>query len=136
MTVLVDTSIWSLLLRRQAQTLTGNQPAQLQRLRDLVGEGRARLLGAVRQEILSGIRYSEQFARLQSELRLFPDAGLEVEDYETAAEVSNTCRAHGIAVTPIDMLLCSVALRRGWAIYTSDRDFERYAKHVPVVLYS
>ncbi|MGB8885233.1 MAG: PIN domain-containing protein [Candidatus Korobacteraceae bacterium] len=132
----MDTSIWSLLLRRQAQTLTGNQPAQLQRLRDLVGEGRARLLGAVRQEILSGIRYSEQFARLQSELRLFPDAGLEVEDYETAAEVSNTCRAHGIAVTPIDMLLCSVALRRGWAIYTSDRDFERYAKHVPVVLYS
>lgn len=136
MTVLVDTSIWSLLLRRQAHRLTAHQPVQLQRLKDLVEEGRARLLGAVRQEILSGVRSQEQFARLQSKLRLFPNVGLEVEDYETAAEISNTCRAHGIAVTPVDMLLCSVALRRGWAIYTSDREFERYAKHVPIVLYS
>jgi predicted nucleic acid-binding protein len=67
---------------------------------------------------------------------MFPDVELEIADYETAAESSNTCRAHGIAVTPIDMLLCSVALRRGWAIYTAGRDFQRYAKHIAIVLLS
>jgi predicted nucleic acid-binding protein len=136
MIVLVDTPIWSLLLRRQRHTLAAHQSAQLQRLRDLVTGGRARLLGAVRQELLSGVRSSEQFARLQAELRVFPDVELEIADYEIAAETSNTCRARGIAVTHIDMLLCSIALRRGWAIYTADRDFERYARYLPITLYA
>jgi len=136
MTVLVDTPIWSLLLRRQADDLTVHQQAQVRDLKEILAEGRARLLGAVRQELLSGVRYSQQFARLQKELRGFPDVRLEVEDYETAAEIGNACRVHGVAGGLVDFLLCSVALRRGWAIYTSDRDFERYAKYAPIVLFS
>jgi len=73
---------------------------------------------------------------LQKELRLFPDARLEIEDYETAAETGNVCPGDGVAGGPVDFLLCAVALRRGRAIYTSDRDFERYAKHAPIVLFS
>jgi len=132
--VLIDTSIWSLLLRRQRYDLAEHQHAQLQKLREIVQEGRAQLLGAVRQELLSGIRSSEQFARLRKQLGSYPDVRLEVEDYESAAEISNTCRAHGLAGGPVDFLLCAAALRRGWAIYTTDRDFERYAKYVPLVL--
>ncbi len=98
-------------------------------------EGRVRLLGPVRQEILSGIRFPEQFSRLQKQLRAFPDVAVETEDYEDAAEMSNACRTHGIIGSPIDFLLCSVAVRRGWTIYTADRDFERYAKHLPLALY-
>ena len=105
-------------------------------LEELVAAGRARLLGAVRQELLSGIKHSQQFVRLQQELRNFSDVELETEDYEGAAEISNGCEAHGVVGSSIDMLLCSVALRRGWAIYTSDRDFERYAKYAPILLYS
>lgn len=134
MIVLIDTSIWSLLLRRQRYDLAEHQHAQLQKLREIVQEGRAQLLGAVRQELLSGIRSSEQFARLRKQLGSYPDVRLEVEDYESAAEISNTCRAHGLAGGPVDFLLCAAALRRGWAIYTTDRDFERYAKYVPLVL--
>lgn len=136
MTVLVDTPIWSLLLRRQAYDLTVHQRTQLQALKEIVAEGRARLLGAVRQELLSGVRSSQQFARLQKALRFFPDVRLEIEDYETAAEIGNACRVHGVAGGPVNFLLCSVALRRGWAIYTSDRDFEHYAKYAPIVLFS
>ncbi|MGA3053124.1 MAG: PIN domain-containing protein [Candidatus Korobacteraceae bacterium] len=136
MTVLVDTSIWSLMLRRDPHQLSRGQQAQVAVLEKIVAAGQAQLLGAVRQELLSGIRRSQQFARLQQELRNFPDVDLEIEDYEGAAETSNACQAHGIAGSAIDMLLCSVALRRGWAIYTSDRDFEHYAKHAPIVLYS
>lgn len=104
-------------------------------LQEIITEGRTRLLGAVRQELLSGVRSAPQFARLQLQLRRFPDVVLQMEDYETAGKLSNRCQAHGIAGSSIDMLLCSVAQRRGWAIFTSDRDFERYAKHIDIKLY-
>ncbi len=109
MTVLVDTPIWSLLLRRQAYDLTVHQRTQLQALKEIVAEGRARLLGAVRQELLSGVRSSQQFARLQKALRFFPDVRLEIEDYETAAEIGNACRVHGVAGAP--STFCCAPLR-------------------------
>jgi predicted nucleic acid-binding protein len=135
-TVLVDTSIWSLMLRHNRRHLSRQQEAQVAVLEELVAAGQARLAGAVRQEILTGIKHREQFARLQRQLRDFPDVELDTGDYETAAEISNQCQARGIVGSSIDMLLCSVALRRAWAIYTSDRDFERYASHLDLSLYS
>jgi predicted nucleic acid-binding protein len=135
MIVLVDTSIWSLALRRTTRQLSPVQAQQLHRLDEIITEGRVRLVGPVRQEILSGIRFPEQFARLQKQLRTFPDVALEIEDYEGAAEMSNACRTHGIIGSPIDFLLCSAAVRRNWAIYTADRDFQRYARHIPLALF-
>jgi predicted nucleic acid-binding protein len=134
-TALVDTSIWSLMLRRDRRRLSHEQETRVVVLEELVAAGRARLLGAVRQELLTGIRHAHQFLRLQQELRTFPDVDLEIEDYEEAAEISNVCEANGIIGSSVDMLLCSVALRRGWAIYTTDRDFERYAKYAPIALF-
>ena len=135
MMVLVDTSIWSLALRRTRQHLSLQQARQVHVLEEIVSEGRVRLLGSVRQELLSGIKHPEQFSRLQQRLHTFPDVALEVEDYEGAAELSNTCQARGVAGSAIDFLLCSVALRRSWAIYTADRDFQRYASHIPLTLF-
>jgi predicted nucleic acid-binding protein len=134
MMVLVDTSIWSLALRRKKADLSRPQHEQVQSLEQIIVEGRAKLLGLVRQEVLSGIKSAADFLRLRGHLRAFPDVALETQDYENAATIGNECRSHGIAVTPIDMLLCSVALHRGWAIYTSDHDFERYAKCAPILL--
>jgi predicted nucleic acid-binding protein len=135
MMVLVDTSIWSLALRRAPQQLSPIQAKQLHKLEEIVTEGRVRLLGPVRQEVLSGIRFPQQFARLQKQLRTYPDVALEIADYEGAAQMSNVCRTHGIIGSPIDFLLCSAAARRTWAIYTADRDFQRYEKHLPLALY-
>lgn len=135
MMVLVDTSIWSLALRRIQHQLSPTQTKMLRKLEELITEGRVRLLGSVRQELLSGVRSSQQFARLQLQLRYFPDVTLEIEDYEDAAEISNACRTRGIAGSPVDFLLCSVALRRTWALYTADRDFQNYALHLPLALY-
>ena len=134
MIVLVDTSIWSLAFRRRQRDLSDDQQQKLDELKQLIVEGRARLLGPVRQELLSGIRASQDFVRLRDQLRFFDDVTLETEDYEQAAIAGNACRAHGIASGAIDMLLCAVAQRRGWAIYTSDRDFQHYSKHIRVVL--
>jgi predicted nucleic acid-binding protein len=135
MIVLVDTSIWSVALRRTPRQLSPSQVTQLHKLDEIITEGRVRLLGPVRQEILSGIRFPEQFARLQKQLRTFPDVPLEIDDYEGAAQMSNACRTHGVIGSPIDFLLCSAAARRRWAIYTADRDFQLYAKHIPLTLF-
>ena len=123
------------MLRRSRHHLSAEQDAQVTVLENLVRTGQARLLGAVRQELMTGIKHREQFERLRRELGNFPDVELETEDYETAAEVSNQCQARGIVESHIDMLICAVATRRHWAIYTSDRDFERYARHLHITLY-
>jgi predicted nucleic acid-binding protein len=135
MMVLVDTSLWSLALRRRRENLAPVQSRQVRILDELISEGRVQLIGPVRQEVLSGIRNEEQFARLRNELRAFPEVALDREDYERAAEISNACRAHGIIGSSVDFLICSVAARRNWSVYTADRDFERYSKFVPFSLY-
>ena len=135
MTVLVDTSIWSLALRRNRQHIAAAESRHVSLLEELILEGRAQLLGVVRQELLSGIRHPEQFARLREHLRAFPDVTLDREDYERAAEMSNICRDHGVSGSDIDFLICSVGISRGWAVHTSDQDFERYGKYLALTLY-
>ena len=135
MIVVVDTSVWSLAFRRRSHVaLPPSQAKHVRVLKDLIADARVALLGMVRQEILSGIKGAEQFVRLRDYLQGFPDVPLGTSDYEDAAEMWNTCRSHGIAGNPIDLLICSVASRRQWIIYTIDLDFERYAKHLPVKL--
>lgn len=130
MNVLVDTPVWSAALRR-----TVPDPSHSAALAELVRQGRAEMIGAVRQELLSGIRQPPQFERLRNHLRAFPDLPIASGDYEQAAEFFNTCRRHGIQGSNTDYLLCAVAVRRGFALYTTDADFERYARHVPLTLY-
>jgi predicted nucleic acid-binding protein len=124
--VLVDTSIWSLSLRRRAVDLSHEEMAWTQ--------GQVQLLGSTRQEVLSGIREESQFLRIRDHLGDFPNVALDEHDHEEAASISNTCRHAGIAGSPVDMLLCSVSLRHGWEIFTSDLDFLQYQRAVPIRL--
>jgi predicted nucleic acid-binding protein len=124
MNVLVDTSVWSLALRRRAPRDTNLE----RELTELIGEGRVLMLGAIRQELLSGIRANEQFKKLRDSLRSFPDEPLDQEDYEEAASCFNRCRAKGVQGSNTDFLLCAVALRRKIPILTTDDDFRGFAK--------
>lgn len=130
MRVIVDTSVWSLALRRnQTQPL---QPIVL--LRDLIADSRVIMLGAVRQEILSGLRHLEQFNRLKEHLHPFPNLELNIADYELAAEFYNTCRTQGIQGANTDFLICAAAAQRNYAILTTDQDFENFKSHLPMIL--
>jgi predicted nucleic acid-binding protein len=131
MNVLVDTSIWSLALRRRRE-----QNPESSELAALVKEGRAQLIGPIRQEILSGLRSADQYERLRTHLRSFPDLPIATEDYERAAELFNTCRTHGVQGHHVDFLICAVALREDLDIYTTDKDFSSYAQHIPVRLHA
>jgi predicted nucleic acid-binding protein len=135
-TVLVDTPVWSLALRRKPDDLSAREQALTRALAELIREGRAQIMGVVRQELLSGIRATERFDKLRGYLRAFDDAKLEVGDYEAAAEMHNRCRSHGLAGSAIDFLICAAAQRRSWEVFTTDRDFERYARVLAVKLFA
>ncbi len=135
MMVLVDTSVWSLALRRRARDLDLQQKRIREELAELIREGRAQLLGVVRQELLSGIRRESQFEGLRADLRAFDDPRMTVEDYEEAGHAHNRCRAKGVAGSTVDFLICAAALRRDWPIFTTDQDFLRYARCLPIRLH-
>jgi predicted nucleic acid-binding protein len=99
-------------------------------------DGRAQLMGVVRQELLSGIREEEQFRKLRDYLRAFDDLRLERDDHEEAAQMHNRCQSRGIAGSAIDFLICAAADRRHWQIFTTDRDFERYGRALGLELYA
>jgi len=136
MKVLIDTPIWSLALRRKPRDLSAQEQHLIQVLQELIQDGRAQLLGPIRQELLSGIRDEERFHKLRSYLRAFDEPKLESQDYEEAAHMNNQCRARGVAGSSIDFLICATAQRRNWQIFTTDRDFAHFAKVLPLNIFS
>src|SRR5690349_512520 len=126
MSVLVDTCVWSLALRRRPETLSAAEKRALARLQELALSGTARLIGPIRQEILTGIKEYAQFEKLRDRLRGFEDEALLEEDFEVAAEMSNSCLRRGVAAPDVDLLICSVAFRRDWSIWSNDKDFVSY----------
>ncbi len=136
MNVLVDTSIWSLALRRKAHDLNPTECAAVAELTNLIKEGRARIIGLIRQEVLSGMKTASQYEKLRAVMRSFPDEPVSTSDYEAAAKASNECRARGVAVSVSDILICAIALTRDWSIFASDPDFKSYAKILPLKLHT
>ncbi|MFZ0275360.1 MAG: PIN domain-containing protein [Candidatus Sulfotelmatobacter sp.] len=135
MQVLVDTPVWSLALRRTNTDLNPREQCLTTALQELIRDGRAQLLGPVRQELLSGLRQEASFRKLRDQLRAFDEPRMEVADYEEAAHISNQCRSQGIAGSAIDFLVCAAASRRDWQVFTTDQDFTRYAAVIPLKLY-
>lgn len=131
MRVLVDTSIWSLALRRADRV----QNQDVLELRHLISTRLVEIIGPIRQEVLSGIRDQSQFDRLERQLAAFPELLLQADDYVTAAKFCNLCRAKGIQGSNTDFLICSVAVRHDLAIFTADGDFTHFAKCLPIVLH-
>lgn len=132
--ILVDTSVWSFGLRRKPETRSAKENALVQRLEDTIQTGLVTMIGPIRQELLSGIRTEAQFNKIATALQSFPDEQLVTEDYETAARFANLCASKGVASTSIDLIICAIAFRRKWSIFTTDDDFGGYAKVLGVAL--
>lgn len=129
MKVLVDTCIWSHALRHKKpdkQIIT--------KLTDLVNDGRAVLIGPIKQELLSGIQNPDQFLKLKDVLASFEEVNLKSAHFEKAAEFSNICRAKGMQGSTIDFLICAVAYSERMFIFTVDNDFKSYSKNLPIKL--
>lgn len=135
MTVLVDTTVWSLALRRRAHQLSPAEKRLIEEWANLISSGRVALIGPVHQEVLSGIRGTEVFEALHEKLSSFRYLPTLPGDFVQAARFFNLCRSHGIAGSHIDMLICAIAHRYGVPIFTTDPDFPGYAKHLPIRLH-
>ena len=129
MKILVDTCIWSQVLRHKQP----NQDLQA-KLKDLIHDGRVCMIGPIRQELLSGITNAKQFNTLKKSLSAFADIPLTTEHFEKAAEFNNMCRRKGVQGSTIDFLICAVAYLDKLVIYTTDKDFESYKKYLPIRL--
>jgi predicted nucleic acid-binding protein len=137
MKVLVDSSVWSLALRRHKNVvLSHEQQTVVTALADLMRDGRAVMIGAIRQELLSGIKTQAGFDALKSTLTAFEDVPLTMHDYEKAAEVFNTCRANGVQGSNTDFLICAVSINHQLPIFSVDNDFLNYQKHLPVMMHT
>jgi len=132
MKVLVDTSVWSLALRRKSVEDSGDIAKNLSQL---ITDAMVVMIGPVRQEVLSGISREEVFLNLKSKLEPFDDIVITTYDYETAAEFNNTCRRNGIQGSHTDFLICAIACNHDLLIFTTDDDFTHYAKYLPINLY-
>ena len=133
--VAIDTSVWSLALRRSPRNLSAVEIGITQSLLELIRGGRARLMGIVRQELLSGIRDRPLFEKIRDYVGPFDDPEVQVDDYERAAEMNNYCRSRGVTGSGIDFLICAVANRNSWQVFTTDQDFGRYSTLLGVELY-
>ena len=132
MKVLADTPVWSAAFRR-TETVASPLRAELEWL---VANGAVAIMGPIRQELLSGIRQQSQFEQVRGALRSFPDIPLQTEDFEMAAQYCNLCRRKGVQGSMTDFLICAVAVRQKFEIFTTDADFRHYQKHLPIALYA
>ena len=132
MKVLVDTPVWSLALRRRFEDLDRKERFLVEAWSVLVRDGLIAMIGPIRQEILSGIRQASGFEKLRMRLAAFPDLPILTADHEQAARFFNAFRRHGVTGTPIDLLICAVADRLGLSLFTTDKDFQAYARHLPI----
>jgi predicted nucleic acid-binding protein len=134
MKLLVDTSVWSVALRRKA--ISSEERAVVAKLQELIESLQVVIIGPVRQEILSGIADDKQFELLKTRLSAFEDLPVTSGDYEKAAFFYNTCRINGIQGSHVDFLICAVAANHKLPIFTLDIDFSRYAKYLPIIVYT
>lgn len=133
MTIFVDTSVWSLALRRDRSVTTREVAALVQ----AIETGEALLTtGLVLQELLQGFlgpkNRDQILERFSSVPLLVPDR----DDHVRAAALRNHCRRNGVQVGTIDALLAQLCIRHGLTMLTADNDFGHIADHSSLKLWN
>ena len=133
MSLLVDTSVWSLAFRRDAEAST--QAVEVLRTA-LEGADQVFTTGLVLQELLQG--FSGPKARSQLIERFAALAFLQPDrdDHVEAAEIRNTCRRNGVQIGTIDAVLIQLCLRHDLVLLSTDNDFRSASKHVKFRLWN
>lgn len=132
MNVFVDTSVWSLALRRD----TAPASPEVALLSRCISEGRSIFTtGLVLQELLQGFRGPKQRTLILERFSLLPAIIPDLDDHVEAAALRNRCRQKGIQIGTIDALLAQLCIRHELSLLTSDRDFTKVAAHFPLRLF-
>jgi len=126
--LLVDTSVWSLALRRDAPDA---EAPEVDRLRAaLLAQEAVFTTGLILQELLQGFGGLRQRDAIVTRFAALPLVVPDRRDHIEAADVRNTCRRKGVQLGTIDALLAQLSIRHELTLLTTDRDFTRAARHV------
>jgi predicted nucleic acid-binding protein len=120
MTLFVDTSVWSLALRRDAPA---DVPEVLVLAQALGGGDTLVTTGLVLQELLQGFAGPKSRHEIIDRFSALPLIAPDRLDHIEAAELRNTCRRKGLQIGTIDALLARLCLRHGLLMLTTDQDF-------------
>lgn len=125
MSLFVDTSVWSLALRRDAPP-AGTQVRALLRALE-VGET-ILTTGLVLQELLQGFSGPKDRKAILDRFAALPLLIPDRQDHVEAAELRNDCRRRGVPIGTIDALLARLCIRHDLSMLTTDEDFRRVAR--------
>lgn len=132
MSLFVDTSVWSLLFRRDAAPLSSEARALQRALEDGT---EVVTTGLVLQELLQGFTGPKARDQLVDRFSAIPFVSPDRSDHIAAAEIRNVCRRSGVQLGTIDALLAQLCIRHRLSMLTADGDFSHAAKVVPLKLW-
>lgn len=132
MTLLVDTSVWSLALRRDGATGSKEVVALREALN---GADAVVTTGLVLQELLQGFSGPKDKESVIERFGTLPLIQPDRQDHIAAAEVRNVCRRSGVQVGTIDALLIQLCGRFELTLLSTDKDFANAAPYVPFKLW-
>jgi len=125
-TFLVDTSVWSLALRRDVQ---GTEP-EVQVLRDaLLGADIVVTTGLILQELLQGFAAPKAAEQIIERFAALPLIQPDRADHINAAELRDACRRAGVQVGTVDAVLAQICIRHDLLLLSTDKDFAHIARH-------
>ena len=129
MNVFVDTSVWSLALRRDAPRRT----LEVETLAEqLTSGGPVFTTGLVLQELLQGFAGPKARTVIIQRFAALPFLVPDRSDHVRAAELRNRCRQKGVQLGTINALLSQLCIHHKLVMLTTDRDFGRVAQHSPL----
>ncbi len=132
MTLLVDTSVWSLALRRDGSI----DSKEVIALRAALGGADAVVTtGLVLQELLQGFSGPKAKQAIIDRFGALPLIQPDRQDHIAAAEVRNVCRRGGVQIGTIDALLVQLCGRYELTLLSADKDFANAAPLVPFKLW-
>jgi len=133
LSLLVDTSVWSLAFRRDAPLAT---PEVRELTRALSAGDMVVTTGLVLQELLQGFSGPRARERILERFSALPLLAPDRDDHIDAAELRNHCRRGGIQVGTMDALLAQLCIRHNLARLTADNDFRTVARRTALMVWS
>jgi predicted nucleic acid-binding protein len=131
--LLVDTSVWSLALRRDASP----EGPEVQALVEaLAASDVVVTTGLVLQELLQGFTGPKAGAAIVERFSALALLQPDRDDHIAAADLRNKCRHAGVQVGTVDALIAQLCIRNGLTLLTTDQDFFHAAKHCELKVWS
>jgi len=131
--LLVDTSVWSLALRRDASP---GEPEVQALVEALAGSDVVVTTGLVLQELLQGFTGPKAVAAIVERFSALALIQPDRADHIAAAELRNKCRRAGVQVGTVDASIAQLCIRSGLTLLTTDQDFTHAAKHCKLKVWS